>query len=1016
MFQRRSCIMRVFLFLTLLVMILAMPVMCFAEEEETTWLNEANAEYELTYDGIEFVVTEGGTLQLHAVCVADKTQLDSGVIWLSSSPNIASVDKAGLITGKCTGKAEISCLSLDGKTTYVKTSINVVPGVKNITISDNAISLLLGTAEAKAQKQLTANILPEDAYFHGVTWTSSDENIATIDKNGIIQAKGIGTCIVSLTSDDNGFLKQVQCEVSVLQAVTGIDVSCENIIWTGSSCQIEPVISPGNTTIQDVLWESTDPAVASVDAKGIVRGNAVGTATIKCTSTDGSDVVGECTVQVEAKTQKIGLVEKNINLLIGAGEKHSDSTLTILTTPKNAYYQTAVWTSSDENVVTVDAEGNLHAVSLGTAEITAISSDPDCKAKVKCKVVVSKAVDSITLDKSEMTAYTGTSVKLSATIGPDDASSKNVVWSSSDPAIATVDAKGIVRCNAVGVCEITCAATDGSEIAASCSFDIIAKVKGLTLSETTTTLLIGAGDKKLSKKLSFTTNPIDAYYQNVVWASSDESVVTVDPDGTIHAAGIGTATISAISDDPEYNTPATCQVSVNQAVMIVALNEHEITMFTGEATKLEADISPDAATNKKLVWESANPEVASVNANGNVKAVTVGNTEIVCKAADGSGIVDTCAVTVRSKVKGVKLDQSKLELVVGNGDKAATGHLEFTVQPENAYIKTVSWTSSDENIATVDSYGIIRAVNAGTAIISAISDDPEYNTPATCQVFVGTAVSSIKFIDTKTVMSVNSSQVISTEISPAEATNKKLTWESSNTDVLTVDGKGNVRAVGNGSADIICTAQDGTEVKQKITISVIRPVAQITPSQREGYIFVNSSAKLSATVSPADATNKAIEWESDSTCVSVNADGVVTGMRKGTATITGTAKDGSGVKCTIKVTVEPEVPVVLSNLQCGTGLLTYGTLNFTFKNICSSVGIKEIVYTVRLSGTAFLLTKSENTFTLSNLSMRPGGTVMDSNYFPKYKDAKHITVTIKSVILADGTIVKCNDSSHYDIS
>ena len=159
-----------------------------------------------------------------------------------------------------------------------------------------------------------------------------------------------------------------------------------------------------------------------------------------------------------------------------------------------------------------------------------------------------------------------------------------------------------------------------------------------------------------------------------------------------------------------------------------------------------------------------------------------------------------------------------------------------------------------------------------------------------------------------------------------------------------------------------------------------------------------------------------MKWETDSSCVTVSADGVITGVRTGTATVTATAKDGSGAACSVKVTVEPEVPVELSGLQYGTTIFNYGTLNFTFRNLCSSVGVSEIVYTVRLSGTAFLFTKSENTFTISGITVYPGRTISDSNYFPKYSDARHITVTIESVTLSDGTEVICGESYYYDIS
>ena len=579
MAKTRSWFRNGFLILALLSVALIVPVVCFAAESEISLLDESQTEYKLTYDSGEFAVSSTGTLQLHIIQTADGEDISDRVIWLSSAPNIAAIDKNGLVSGKKVGEAEISCLSLDGKTTFVKASIKVVAGVESAALSDSKLTLLLGAGNEKAAAALSYTVQPENAYFQGATWISSDESVAIVDASGKVNAVGAGTCLISAISEDSGFSTPVSCEITVLQAVSQISISAENILWTGSTQKIVPVISPEDASVQNVLWESSDPSVATVDASGNVRGLTVGAATIKCISTDGSGVFGECAVRVEAKTQSIDFTEKTVSLLIGAGEDHSTMVLTLSTTPADAYYQTATWTSSDENVVTVDAQGRLRAVSEGCAQITAVSDDPDCKTAAKCNVVVSKAVQSIVLDEVEQTAYTAATVKLHADVGPDDAANKRVIWETSDPSIADVDANGNVRCLSVGTCSITCTAADGSGVASACELNIIAKVAGLSLPEKNVTLLIGAGDEKLSTQLSCTVIPTDALYQNVVWASSDESIVTVDPDGTLHAVGIGKAVVSATSEDPEYTTPAVCNVTVDQAVMILALDEHDATIY-----------------------------------------------------------------------------------------------------------------------------------------------------------------------------------------------------------------------------------------------------------------------------------------------------------------------------------------------------------------------------------------------------------------------------------------------------
>lgn len=999
------------LFLLVLILSIVPSVGC-AEKADDHDEGESQLDYVLENDSGN-IVTTNGTLTMRAVSSADGEELKEKIIWLSSAPNIAVVDRNGVVSGRTTGVTDISCLSLDGKQVYAKTTVRVVPGISSITLSMNEITLLVGASTERSSEILSASVMPENAYYKDVRWLSSDESVATVDDEGRITALKEGQCVVSARSTDAGCQLQGECKITVFKAVSKVSIIANDILWTGESTQIEPIIEPADATVQTVKWESTAPNIASVDSNGRVYGLSVGETTIRCVSTDGSDVVGECTVQVEAKTKSIEFSEKNVNILIGQNVS-SDRALTIKTNPENAFYQSAIYQSSDESIVTVDDGGVAHAVGEGTATITAVSSDPDCKIQARCSVTVSRAVDEIVLQTEDQTAYTGTSARLIANIFPENATNKRIKWESSDPTVATVDGMGNVRCLKVGTCEIRCIATDGSEVAAACKLDVIAKVKGLKVSENSVEMLIGAGDEKLTKQLSYETIPVDAFYQGVTWQSSDESVVVVDENGILHAQGVGTAVVSAVSEDPDYKIPATCKVNVGQAVMAIGLNEHEATIYTGDTLQLDAVVSPDIATNQKVGWTSTDTAVATVDVNGNVRGIGSGSTVIICSALDGSEVADQCEVTVRARVKGIQLGKATLELVIGNEERASTYQLDYSVQPEDAFIQTVTWTSSDESVATVDEDGVIRGHEVGTAIITATSDDQTCQTPATCKVTVGKAVSSVRMLGVETVMRTNSTQTIKTEVLPTDAYNKKLIWESSAPDVLTVDGNGNVHAVSTGSAVIKCSTTDGTGIVKEITISSIIPVSQLTPVQQAAFVIEGQHGLVAARAFPEDATNKEIEWSSDSKCVTVDDQGVVTGVSVGTATVTGTAKDGGGAKCTVRVVVEPKLPVELTTMQQGNGVLTYGTLYFTFTNKCSSVAVTKVTYSVRLSGKLFIRTKSNNTFDFNTL-ISPGGSVTDSNYFPKFKDAKHYTVTIESVVLSDGTVVECGESYYFDI-
>ena len=230
MAKTRSWFRNGFLILALLSVALIVPVVCFAAESEISLLDESQTEYKLTYDSGEFAVSSTGTLQLHIIQTADGEDISDRVIWLSSAPNIAAIDKNGLVSGKKVGEAEISCLSLDGKTTFVKASIKVVAGVESAALSDSKLTLLLGAGNEKAAAALSYTVQPENAYYQGATWISSDESVAIVDASGKVNAVGAGTCLISAISEDSGFSTPVSCEITVLQAVSPLNFALFTLI------------------------------------------------------------------------------------------------------------------------------------------------------------------------------------------------------------------------------------------------------------------------------------------------------------------------------------------------------------------------------------------------------------------------------------------------------------------------------------------------------------------------------------------------------------------------------------------------------------------------------------------------------------------------------------------------------------------------------------------------------------------------------------------------------------------
>ena len=349
-------------------------------------------------------------------------------------------------------------------------------------------------------------------------------------------------------------------------------------------------------------------------------------------------------------------------------------------------------------------------------------------------------------------------------------------------------------------------------------------------------------------------------------------------------------------------------------VMGVTLNKTVLTLETGASETLTATVAPAEATNKKVTWKSDKPEIASVDANGKVTGVKAGEATITVTTEDGAKTA-TCKVTVTIPVKGVTLNKTALTLNIG-----ASETLTATVAPADATNKKVTWTSSDAAVASVDANGKVTGVKAGEATITVTTEDG--GKTATCKVTVKTAtiaVTGVTLNKTALTLNIGASETLTATVAPADATNKKVTWTSSDAAVASVDANGKVTGVKAGEATITVTTEDGGKTATcKVTVKP-NLVSEITLAALA--IYVGESKAITATVKPDDATNKALTWtSSDETVATVDATGKVTGKKIGTATITATARDGSGVSGSCTVTVLSAVKTVTvepANLTLG---------------------------------------------------------------------------------------------------
>lgn len=321
--------------------------------------------------------------------------------------------------------------------------------------------------------------------------------------------------------------------------------------------------------------------------------------------------------------------------------------------------------------------------------------------------------------------------------------------------------------------------------------------------------------------LTATVTPADATDKSVTWSTSDAAVATVNANGVVTTKKAGKVTITATSNGDKTKF-GSIEITVSAAtvpVTSVTVAGAAAMTVDGEQT-LTATVAPADATDKTVTWKSSDATVATVDANGKVVAKKAGEVTITATAGGMSG---TLKITVSDKAPTVIPVQSvtvtgKQELVEG-----ASTTLTATVAPADATDKTVTWKSSDESVATVDKDGVVTAKKAGTVTITATAGGVSgtLHITVTAKPVETVPVTSVEVtVEAGTTVSVGKTLQATATVKPGNATNKKVTWKSSDESIATVDANGVITAKKAGKVVITATSTDGTDKSGSVEITV----------------------------------------------------------------------------------------------------------------------------------------------------------------------------------------------------
>ncbi|MEK3799419.1 Ig-like domain-containing protein [Peribacillus sp. FSL H8-0477] len=345
-----------------------------------------------------------------------------------------------------------------------------------------------------------------------------------------------------------------------------------------------------------------------------------------------------------------------------------------------------------------------------------------------------------------------------------------------------------------------------------------------------------------------------------------------------------------------------------KAPQSITLSKTAVSLIVYKTAQLTATVNPIETADQSVSWISTNPKIATVNQNGEIKAVKVGTTIITVASNDNPLIKESIKVTVTKIVPtSLKLSKASLHII-----KNQTVNAKATIAPSNAANKTVRWKSSNTKAAKVDSNGNIKGIANGSATITATAQD---NSKVYKRVTVKVSTKTVKINKSSLTVTTGKTGQLTATVSPADSTNKGVVWSTSNKKIATVSSKGKVTGKSKGTATITATVKGAKAVKIKVSVKSPIVPSSVKLNKTSTSIVQGKTLTLLATVSPSKAVNKTVKWSSSNKKIAtVSSKGKVTAVGVGTAKITATTTNGKKTMATIKVKAKPYV----KTLRAGT--------------------------------------------------------------------------------------------------
>ena len=644
----------------------------YVSENKTDWMEVASEEagekgrfkYDFAPTNARYVKIEleERTMEIYGYCMYEWQIFTVGSVEEKEMSNLAENATAVASSDDGENSAEKAIDGDEGtmwRTEYIQdqTVTDEEKANENITLSWNSpqtfdtVKVKWGGGYMKGYKLQTSD--------DGETWTDMYEVTSGIasEYRNIRLKEAVTTSHLRLQGITFGAYCFEIYEIQVYDQ-TNVPVESINLNYTSkklnldkeedNKVELEYNIAPSNTSQTDIVWSSSNEAVAEVK-NGVVAGKSVGRADITIASKDNPNVKKTCVVYVskELDKSKVTAVRNDKNINVNWTKVAHASSYVLSRYNKSTGIVNDIYEGTDTAFEDKDLTSGKYVY---TVKVIVDENDADTNlysnsvSEESEAVIIPEPVTGIEVanDYQHMGLFVGGSGKIRYSVLPGNATNTNVTFKSLNEKVATVDANGVVTGVSEGNADIVITTEEGG-FEAKCTV----RVDGIDARG-----IERVGDKTVTmglnqtRQLQVKITPSDTTNKNVQWTSSNNSVATVDSNGVVTSKNSGSTIITATTHN-ELKTEFF--IEVETPVTNITLNSNEINLNPGGTFKLDATVNPSNASNKNIKWISANESIATVDQSGNVTADVAGTTYISAVSADGK-VVATCTVNVSKPV------------------------------------------------------------------------------------------------------------------------------------------------------------------------------------------------------------------------------------------------------------------------------------------------------------------------------------------------------------------------------